>query len=922
MKITISTYNYYIKNLEAAYIYRAAITEKEYSVKDIPISNLYTATFPFSLESIRAKRLAKNEFEFQADKRYTEMFINVTFKKDYKDAETGKKVKKNKIRKYIYNHGFSVDGIKYCFYKRGSNKAKNGSAIFVRRQYYDRLISKSNLGITFEKNEMIDMASIRAYEALIMSSIEFTIELKASEILIIDDIYGREFETRASITEQVENKIITETKTISRTNCLTDGQSLLDESVFEKYNKSHKAFMLLRNDWLKSCAFNTRLQSFWEAEGITEIVEKLDGKVTGRTLKCSEIKLIITPNSLKWLKLTNSKFEGDKIKCYLHWLTHIENTVGVVKCDKAGNYGSSNRATYQLINSLPLSYGEVKELAKIEIDYVMSLKNDFAIFKNYIGQNHEGLLEDDGIEDKEDSVNDEYKSNALINALLAVNSEFRKTTKFIDWKKEQINYYIDGLRRGKLRLKDTVYVTLFCNPYSMLQATIGKYEKGECSQKGREIWCSYYKEGMNLCGSRNPHVNSGNVLYLTNKYRDEYSWFNLTEHIIIINANDNDILDRAQGADMDSDQFLLLPHSTLVRMAKYCEENFPTPINLVEGKVKLRKNNNLELAKLDNMLCNNAIGKIVNKSQIINSYMWDYISKGADDGLIDAYYQASSRLSSLSQIEIDKSKKSFDNIKITKEMNLINEFQYDNKPILDFHITESGKFDKKGKPILDKKMIVPSFFKYVTKKDNHRDNNKYRAFRSEGFQCPMDFLEDILDKEIKKPHPIKDKVQFKDLLVRQKDLNGNDANSKQLDKIYAIVKKWDNKIKSLNLDSCVLNDKAKKTVRQNAKSKAISDLKNLTINSKTILMILRKAFGVTENDIGFSKHAMMTLNLLYFAYPKETLDCFRNTQTKDEFLIKTTDGLRDGIIEIFGETYIRKIVHYPEIQDQNKKKIS
>jgi len=75
-----------------------------------------------------------------------------------------------------------------------------------------------------------------------------------------------------------------------------------------------------------------------------------------------------------------------------------------------------------------------------------------------------------------------------------------------------------------------------------------------------------------------------------------------------------------------------------------------------------------ELYKLDVTLSDNYIGRIVNMSQIINSYLNHAISIEAPIEIIEELYNASSRLSSMSQIEIDKSKKIFDNISMSKEL--------------------------------------------------------------------------------------------------------------------------------------------------------------------------------------------------------------------------------------------------------------
>ncbi|HEY5589024.1 MAG TPA: hypothetical protein VIK86_08720 [Candidatus Paceibacterota bacterium] len=1023
----INNTNTYIMNLEVAYIFKAVHENKEFTTIGMDKTKLFTATMPYSLEIIRA---IENEFYIEDNRQYTKMFVNINFKKDCFDfneittnnegtivseePEVKPEVKyemitienKKNIRKHIYTKGFTIDfgdeKVDYCFYKRGASKAKNGSDIFVKKEYYTELINRTNLDLVFKPNERMDMTSVYAYQALIMSGVEFTINIEADEILIIDDIFGKEFKFIASVTRQIAGKLETKDELITRQNCLSDGQGLLDESVFEEYDKSDKGFMLLRSDWMKCCAFNTKLRAYWKNKDIpiTEIIEKLNGQPTGRILQCDKIKLVITPNSLKWLKLEYKfkRFKKNPLKkCYLHWIEHIDNIFGVVKCDKQGNFGTWNRTTYQLLNSLPLSYDEVQKLVQYEIDYVMSLKNDFAVFKNFIGQNisdnmylkNSIFLNDYFIVDDEADINDEDEyitSKDFMQQLLSVNSNFRYNEKFKDWKKEQIEYYEENLRSGKLRLKDTIYATLFSNPFSMLQATIGEYEQGKCPQEDREIWCSYFSEGQELCGSRNPHVNSGNVMLLINKYHDEYKHFNLTPNILIINANDNDILDRAQGADTDSDNFLLLPIGVLVEKARICEKEYHTPINMVKGEKKNKANNNLTLARLDIKLSNNFIGRIINQSQVINSYMWDCKFNEADQGKIDKLYETSSKLSSLSQIEIDRSKKTFDNIKMSTELALINNIIYKEEKLINskyFKINESIEIEitenehdeikinnkiinsdrrlnklyslienlpkddlqnndvikntniliekekKKLKKLPEKnsvetqqdiikvikKMIVPTFFKYIA------EDNKHRVFKKDGFNCPMDYLQSILDKNIKKPNgtPL---IEFKSLLIRQKDLDeeGNpkqEINTKQFEPIYEIVKKCGKKLNSLNMKTCKLNDKAKNTVRRNAKKEAVEELSKKKINSKTILCILRKAFKIADDDLGFHHYAMTTLKLLHLSHRLNALNCFVNYNINEEYLIRD----ENGNIDIFGEKYKKiKNVNWKNIKLEKEEK--
>jgi hypothetical protein len=618
----------------------------------------------------------------------------------------------------------------------------------------------------------------------------------------------------------------------------------------------------------------------------------------GNEHEASKIKLVTTPNSLKFLKFAykftksqkledynnlvkEEKFEINK-KCYEHWKTHIDNIFGVVKYDKEGNYGNYNRTTYQLLNSIPnLTYDDLMEITKLEREYVMLLKNDNAVFRNYLcADAEESLKFEKSLEEGDMSL---YENIDLMNALLLVNSDIQYTKKFKMMKTKLIANYIQHLREGKIRMKDNKYVTLISNPYEMLLATVGKYEDKSIMQ-GREIYCKYYKDGQEFCATRNPHINSGNVMYIKNKYHKEYDdWFNFTDNICVINFFDNDAPDRLQGCDTDSDTILLIPNSILSSKAKYCEDNFPTPVNRIKGTAKPRKNNMVELQKLDVVLSDNYIGKIVNLSQIINSYMNDAISKGEPKEIVDELYQASSRLSSMSQIEIDKSKKVFDNISMSKELNKIRQIPYIR------YIEEKDKYDQ-----MSKKMIVPKFFSMIS------DFNEYRIF--EKFNTPLDILQDILAFEPAKYQKGEKHKDFAELLVKYGNTLDGTLQMYYVDVVYKIVSQCGKKINGLKIKTCTLNDKAKKTVERKTKKDAIEQLKKLSIPTRTIWYILKRCFDNNEEEnIDLSKYGMLTLNLLFITNKAQVLKCFKNNDlNSDEILIKIKDKYD---FNIFGEKY-------------------
>ena len=72
----------------------------------------------------------------------------------------------------------------------------------------------------------------------------------------------------------------------------------------------------------------------------------------------------------------------DEKECFLHWINTIPEDFGVVKTDHVGNYGYSNRLSYQMINSMNLTKEEVKHLMRYELEYINLLLNNSKYSKN------------------------------------------------------------------------------------------------------------------------------------------------------------------------------------------------------------------------------------------------------------------------------------------------------------------------------------------------------------------------------------------------------------------------------------------------------------------------------------------------------------------------------------------------------------
>lgn len=909
--------NTYILNLESAYIYKAQLedenvgydTKKKKKNKDGEDTKeslftrdvLYSATIPYSLETIRANKKYPDEWREENDKYYTDLFVNVNFTKHYK-INGKKELDVKKIRKHLYTEGFKINGIKYKMFKRGGSKARTASAIFVKENMYNELYDRCLLGLEFPVGDYCDLTSKNAYISLIMSGIIGTIDIKREEILIIDDVMGKEMKVKASVTERNLNNeiVVNQYENYPVQNNMTDGQGLLDESVFEENEiiKGHSV-ALLRNDFAKCAAFNTKLQQYYKENNITKVYDMYRGWVESK-----DIKLVITPSSCKFLKFAD-KFNSKK-ECYLHWWSKIDSNFGVVKTDHIGNYGYANRLSYQMINSLELNYDEVKEITQEEINYIKMLKNNCLIDSNTY---HKNKKEREKITQLKNDMtyfmhyignnNLELSSGEMIGDLLSVNSDYRFTKAFKEYKKNQIDNYIKEVRTGKVRITNSLYSILFSCPYTMLKQTTQKEMVIESISHGWEVYCPRFDNYKELCMIRNPQINSGNIAHVTNIYHDEYKWFNLSDFIVVLNTYDVDVMNRLQGCDFDIDSALLIEQPIIVSKAKECMNKYYTPINAIKGETDLKRDTLEELAELDNYLgqSTRTIGQIVNKSAICNAYMWHHIANNRDKDLIQKLYDASSMLSSFSQIAIDMAKKSFmDNngkrMSLLMEMQKINKWKVKEKNILDFD--EEILKDEEGKDKIIKKMVVPKFFGEIA-------DNKFRTLKH--LDCGMDYLQDVMDNELGKTLATK-LIDVKDLLQSVKRLPGDQSRERQCKNILEIIVKCNKTVNWCKTLSCKekYGEKARYTISRNAKKKAVKELQSININNKTIMLILKKTFGLKEEstDKKFSDMTSLVLTLLYNTNPEYVLNCFKsNNILEDKVLIVDEHGEE----MIFGNTY-------------------
>lgn len=703
-------------SIEARYLFKEQDKESGYDSsihwsKDrvrIP-RKLYQVKLPYSLAMIHWHKMDMASFDMINNDVYSDDIINVSFDKVSKKKAVNKngnieykpriKLGKNtysleiveelktdasidELRKSIYK-GFVLDGSKYVVFMRSPGKARVGEVLYIKEKLFDDFITWARMGIDFnEIKDVVDIAGLKASESLILSSIKDEIIIKENEILLIPDVVvpykipkGKASITRMNddgMAETFDNEV-----DINIENDIFDGQSLL----VPEYYHDGKSMLLLRNRFFKSAAFCFDIQKWFKDTGITD-VKQLNGYTLAQ--KVEDIKLITTPNSLKFMKQKkyiqfNHTVENLESATFKYWLQQIKDdgcVFGVVKNEYSSNF--IKEYNYQVDNSLDLTKDDMRQLLKYEFERIARAKNDNDFFVNEFIEKKEHIRKND----------DYFRKKQFDNCvceLYKLNKDIQYTDFFKTYKNNMLKEYKALLKLGKYKLEDSDYCVVCSNPFEMIQYACNiKQSDWVRIHYGREAYCRYYPDKQELIATRSPHIYSGNVVCLHNKY---HSWFdeymNLSDNIVVINSIESDIMDRCNSMDFDSDTVLLSSNSILVREAKACEEKFPTPICQIKPIPKERYYNIEHFIDCDKTIADAKIGEIVDLSQLLQSYYHEVklktdITCEKKEQILQYLKNQISKLASLSGCEIDRAKRDFP-VNTDKELNKIRNYIADHE---------------------------------------------------------------------------------------------------------------------------------------------------------------------------------------------------------------------------------------------------
>ena len=256
---------------------------------------------------------------------------------------------------------------------------------------------------------------------------------------------------------------------------------------------------------------------------------------------------------------------------------------------------------------------------------------------------------------------------------------------YANFRDDVVSGFKTNLRRGHILLNGT-NATLFGNGPEVLKYIAG--EKITSELKKGQIYSKRFNNGAKLLCARSPHITMGNLYCVENNLDgDIWNYFDLGKNIVCVNAIGENIQQRLNGCDYDSDAMLITDDKLLVEAAEKYNENFKVPVCGIPSMSKKGQT----LAELDHDTSENKIGEIVNLSQKLNSIIWNEIYHGAQEEKVLNIYNDVCKLAVLSGLEIDKAKRAYDNVNVGKELSALRKKYNRPAPIFFKEIDEKGK---------------------------------------------------------------------------------------------------------------------------------------------------------------------------------------------------------------------------------------
>lgn len=649
------------------------------------------------------------------------------------------------------------------------------------------------------------------------------------------------------------------------TNILWDGMGLVDESIFPD---NMEGFIYCRSHFFKSCLFRGNIQEYFKDAYGDEYNNAVETDMLGRKMKVSDIKVIVTENSLKWMKFIDLMGGTHKsaFKYYKRFMKKHGELFAIVKTAHASKWGDLQRSSYQINGSLPTTDESILEnIANPSINYCNCLKLDEKAYLEHLRITGAG----------------QYSINNVLLALNEWNEDFKYTHYYKSKKTDIISRFKkERLQLGKL-LQHGDNLTICGNPIALLMKVCGQdyMSEGCFEQKEDCIQCytTRFQEGEYIAGFRSPHNSPNNIIYLENVHSDKIQKYfpELGNNVVVINGIGTDVQSRLNGQDLDTDSIYATNQPDIVALARKAYNEYPTIINGIKPYGTSEYKKSMEsYAKMDNDIsaAQYAIGYSSNIAQLALSYYYD--SGSTSQELEDVFIICSV----LAQVAIDSAKRNFE-IRVSPELKRIREL-------------DCMKHNPK----------YPRFYADVQElKNRKKTKSKRMEIKPEDigdFNCPMDILYRIIDKNTV------DLRKHKEFNTRTVNLNRvfeydlskiKNRDRKQHIDIISMVEECDNNILALDKEKDDYHECRRKEFES-----CLRKVRKKTIKEATMFSLIAYAFK-TGGSI-----CDRLLTVLYDLHPEEFLKCFKNTQKAPHKIVESEQ--KQGVsISTYEEVHERNV---------------
>jgi hypothetical protein len=461
------------------------------------------------------------------------------------------------------------------------------------REEFCEVISANKLQ-TLENKEIAINKQVSSRLGLAHTSIEGQIDIDINRICVVSE-YEYEYLNKYS---WFENGDLKEGE-LTLKHTFSDGQGLMSNELAERIriglSKDYKIdFAVVRiyhGLAVKGVLLRFDFKSYFKSKGFETITD-----IYGKSWNVDDIDMIVNPSMVKWLGLhenitdTSSYYYDSKYR-------EINNKLYISKVNKdEKKIKDYLKLNYQALLNMNLSFEELKELAKDEVDSYKSITSfsDIDIIRLALG-----CEEDSSV------------LGVVIDKLGATALNLSYIRLLV---KSTLEKQIKQLSGGKIRAKGGYKIIgtdpiAFCNKIMSIE-TDEELQAGEFIVGGNErgkrcIYRSpiaYYDEIHQISLSARP-------------WAKDY-----TKEIIFVNEKD-DMLMRSSGADKDGDAYAVFDNEILYNACIPCEFPF---YNDEDGDVVKMVYNYENYCKAIISSCGNLIGKIANNNSKLSYEVASY----------------------------------------------------------------------------------------------------------------------------------------------------------------------------------------------------------------------------------------------------------------------------------------------------------